>query len=180
MDRRPSNSLADSAVQSPSRRTCLGSVYEKSLGLGPCATPPPTLCGARALPTLAFPVPFWRYSFAVDPRTWPRLLELAEPCLLQARCHTTTLCTRSLRIGSPKTSGLRSRVDTCSPSSVLTGTCNEAVCGENALAGACLVFTVRTGTPVSYTHLRAHETPEHLVCRLLLEKKKKKTHIIQH
>src|SRR5678815_3760445 len=24
---------------------------------------------------------------------------------------------------------------------------------------------------VSYTHLRAHETPEHLVCRLLLEKK---------
>ena len=28
--------------------------------------------------------------------------------------------------------------------------------------------------PVSYTHLRAHETPEHLVCRLLLEKKNKK------
>src|SRR5678816_4045120 len=27
-------------------------------------------------------------------------------------------------------------------------------------------------TTVSYTHLRAHETPEHLVCRLLLEKKK--------
>ena len=25
--------------------------------------------------------------------------------------------------------------------------------------------------PVSYTHLRAHETPEHLVCRLLLEQK---------
>eukprot|EP00658_Telonema_sp_P-2_P077819 TRINITY_DN7133_c0_g1_i1.p1 TRINITY_DN7133_c0_g1~~TRINITY_DN7133_c0_g1_i1.p1 ORF type:complete len:347 (+),score=94.32 TRINITY_DN7133_c0_g1_i1:20-1060(+) len=31
-----------------------------------------------------------------------------------------------------------------------------------------------TTTSVSYTHLRAHETPEHLVCRLLLEKKKKK------
>src|SRR5678815_4669892 len=29
-----------------------------------------------------------------------------------------------------------------------------------------------TYPPVSYTHLRAHETPEHLVCRLLLEKKK--------
>ena len=27
---------------------------------------------------------------------------------------------------------------------------------------------------VSYTHLRAHETPEHIVCRLLLEKKKNK------
>eukprot|EP00658_Telonema_sp_P-2_P035783 TRINITY_DN25970_c0_g1_i1.p1 TRINITY_DN25970_c0_g1~~TRINITY_DN25970_c0_g1_i1.p1 ORF type:complete len:497 (-),score=144.20 TRINITY_DN25970_c0_g1_i1:109-1599(-) len=32
----------------------------------------------------------------------------------------------------------------------------------------------RPFSPVSYTHLRAHETPEHLVCRLLLEKKKKK------
>ena len=30
-----------------------------------------------------------------------------------------------------------------------------------------------TTVPVSYTHLRAHETPEHLVCRLLLEKKQK-------
>ena len=29
-----------------------------------------------------------------------------------------------------------------------------------------------TAGTVSYTHLRAHETPEHLVCRLLLEKKK--------
>src|SRR5678816_4508587 len=29
----------------------------------------------------------------------------------------------------------------------------------------------RCRPPVSYTHLRAHETPEHLVCRLLLEKK---------
>eukprot|EP00831_Metopus_contortus_P003213 TRINITY_DN11192_c0_g1_i2.p1 TRINITY_DN11192_c0_g1~~TRINITY_DN11192_c0_g1_i2.p1 ORF type:complete len:104 (-),score=30.19 TRINITY_DN11192_c0_g1_i2:110-421(-) len=29
--------------------------------------------------------------------------------------------------------------------------------------------------PVSYTHLRAHETSLHLVCRLLLEKKKTNT-----
>ena len=28
--------------------------------------------------------------------------------------------------------------------------------------------------PVSYTHLRAHETEADLVCRLLLEKKKRK------
>ena len=33
------------------------------------------------------------------------------------------------------------------------------------------------GFPVSYTHLRAHETDSYLVCRLLLEKKKnKETH----
>src|SRR5680860_1790280 len=31
--------------------------------------------------------------------------------------------------------------------------------------------------PVSYTHLRAHETDSYLVCRLLLEKKKKKNMI---
>ena len=31
--------------------------------------------------------------------------------------------------------------------------------------------------PVSYTHLRAHETDSYLVCRLLLEKKKKKNYI---
>ena len=30
-------------------------------------------------------------------------------------------------------------------------------------------------SPVSYTHLRAHETGRNLVCRLLLEKKKKNT-----
>ena len=39
---------------------------------------------------------------------------------------------------------------------------------ELLLLGGVLVYF----TPVSYTHLRAHETPEHLVCRLLLEKKK--------
>eukprot|EP00658_Telonema_sp_P-2_P070616 TRINITY_DN60060_c0_g1_i1.p1 TRINITY_DN60060_c0_g1~~TRINITY_DN60060_c0_g1_i1.p1 ORF type:complete len:178 (-),score=50.92 TRINITY_DN60060_c0_g1_i1:16-549(-) len=32
---------------------------------------------------------------------------------------------------------------------------------------------------VSYTHLRAHETPEHLVCRLLLEKKKKNNYNVR-
>src|SRR5665213_3630354 len=31
-----------------------------------------------------------------------------------------------------------------------------------------------SNNPVSYTHLRAHETGRNLVCRLLLEKKKKK------
>ena len=32
---------------------------------------------------------------------------------------------------------------------------------------------------VSYTHLRAHETDSYLVCRLLLEKKKKQTYAFQ-
>ena len=33
-------------------------------------------------------------------------------------------------------------------------------------------LTLLTSPPVSYTHLRAHETVLDLVCRLLLEKKK--------
>src|SRR5678815_5828085 len=36
----------------------------------------------------------------------------------------------------------------------------------------------KTPSPVSYTHLRAHETPEHLVCRLLLEKKNEDVKIV--
>eukprot|EP00658_Telonema_sp_P-2_P014551 TRINITY_DN15531_c0_g1_i19.p1 TRINITY_DN15531_c0_g1~~TRINITY_DN15531_c0_g1_i19.p1 ORF type:complete len:771 (-),score=188.37 TRINITY_DN15531_c0_g1_i19:75-2387(-) len=46
-----------------------------------------------------------------------------------------------------------------------------AVIACRALFNFCLE---NAGEAVSYTHLRAHETPEHLVCRLLLEKKKKK------
>ena len=45
-------------------------------------------------------------------------------------------------------------------------------------AAARLVEDLAAGshaTPVSYTHLRAHETVLDLVCRLLLEKKKTRT-----
>eukprot|EP00658_Telonema_sp_P-2_P029510 TRINITY_DN22449_c0_g1_i1.p1 TRINITY_DN22449_c0_g1~~TRINITY_DN22449_c0_g1_i1.p1 ORF type:complete len:516 (+),score=72.78 TRINITY_DN22449_c0_g1_i1:154-1701(+) len=49
--------------------------------------------------------------------------------------------------------------------------------GDRGVAAAGGVGGVE---PVSYTHLRAHETPEHLVCRLLLEKKKKKKKQIKY
>eukprot|EP00658_Telonema_sp_P-2_P073150 TRINITY_DN62199_c0_g1_i1.p1 TRINITY_DN62199_c0_g1~~TRINITY_DN62199_c0_g1_i1.p1 ORF type:complete len:123 (+),score=26.48 TRINITY_DN62199_c0_g1_i1:94-462(+) len=51
-----------------------------------------------------------------------------------------------------------------------SGVC-PCVCVEVATVRTCRCPGVN---PVSYTHLRAHETPEHLVCRLLLEKKKNK------
>eukprot|EP00657_Telonema_sp_P-1_P009631 TRINITY_DN3869_c0_g1_i1.p1 TRINITY_DN3869_c0_g1~~TRINITY_DN3869_c0_g1_i1.p1 ORF type:complete len:151 (-),score=43.36 TRINITY_DN3869_c0_g1_i1:69-521(-) len=41
----------------------------------------------------------------------------------------------------------------------------------------CLINQNPNPNPVSYTHLRAHETVLDLVCRLLLEKKKKKISI---
>eukprot|EP00658_Telonema_sp_P-2_P068689 TRINITY_DN5765_c0_g1_i6.p1 TRINITY_DN5765_c0_g1~~TRINITY_DN5765_c0_g1_i6.p1 ORF type:complete len:107 (+),score=13.03 TRINITY_DN5765_c0_g1_i6:175-495(+) len=46
--------------------------------------------------------------------------------------------------------------------------------GLSAVPPLLVVILEAISEPVSYTHLRAHETPEHLVCRLLLEKKKKK------
>ena len=47
--------------------------------------------------------------------------------------------------------------------------------GKTDEQGNKVPFEVKKGdkVPVSYTHLRAHETREDLVCRLLLEKKKK-------
>eukprot|EP00658_Telonema_sp_P-2_P033207 TRINITY_DN24421_c0_g1_i2.p1 TRINITY_DN24421_c0_g1~~TRINITY_DN24421_c0_g1_i2.p1 ORF type:complete len:106 (+),score=30.35 TRINITY_DN24421_c0_g1_i2:102-419(+) len=52
--------------------------------------------------------------------------------------------------------------------------CQREVC-LGCVARCALAGTVCNA--VSYTHLRAHETPEHLVCRLLLEKKKKNKQI---
>src|SRR5664279_6317136 len=43
----------------------------------------------------------------------------------------------------------------------------------DAMGGMSGIVTDRSMIPVSYTHLRAHETDSYLVCRLLLEKKKK-------
>ena len=43
--------------------------------------------------------------------------------------------------------------------------------------GAEVGGQVGDGTPVSYTHLRAHETGLDLVCRLLLEKKNTNTRV---
>ena len=44
--------------------------------------------------------------------------------------------------------------------------------GGDAFADGLLVARPTGVDPVSYTHLRAHETVLDLVCRLLLEKKK--------
>ena len=49
----------------------------------------------------------------------------------------------------------------------------RAVKEGTAGKGDVLGVATTAGT-VSYTHLRAHETDSYLVCRLLLEKKKKK------
>src|SRR5678815_896866 len=87
-----------------------------------------------------------------------------------ARFQTCLQCTRGdSRRSEPRTvrcerrtflwqNGATRRYILCSPAPRSTNMPTRLV--------ACL-------NSVSYTHLRAHETPEHLVCRLLLEKKKK-------
>ena len=45
-------------------------------------------------------------------------------------------------------------------------------CGACHLSGERELLARVDAIPVSYTHLRAHETVLDLVCRLLLEKKK--------
>src|SRR5665647_3983005 len=55
------------------------------------------------------------------------------------------------------------------PSATDLGTSSEVVHTEDGRTSGTKVC----GVAVSYTHLRAHETDSYLVCRLLLEKKKK-------
>ena len=57
-----------------------------------------------------------------------------------------------------------------------------AVAAALVILGVLVLAAVAasTSTPVSYTHLRAHETRHDLVCRLLLEKKKKYKQLRAH
>ena len=53
------------------------------------------------------------------------------------------------------------------------GIATALVMHEDVIATGAKIRDVGRIRPVSYTHLRAHETVLDLVCRLLLEKKKK-------
>ena len=59
---------------------------------------------------------------------------------------------------------------------------NQNIIGSDEVGRGCFAGPISAASvkinyshinPVSYTHLRAHETGRNLVCRLLLEKKKK-------
>ena len=54
---------------------------------------------------------------------------------------------------------------------------SAAILSGVLLLSGCTSILVRDDVkPVSYTHLRAHETVLDIVCRLLLEKKKTRKH----
>src|SRR5680860_1633267 len=62
---------------------------------------------------------------------------------------------------------------TKSPGRAQTGISARTRQAENPYLLGSVIWIVLWITSVSYTHLRAHETDSYLVCRLLLEKKKK-------
>ena len=99
----PSAAFADNATLNPSLLTFFCNLCSKSLGIGPCAVPPPRICGARRLPTRALPPPFCGLAFLVVPETSPLDFVFAvDVPLFRANCHRSTLCAISTRIGTSK------------------------------------------------------------------------------
>ena len=63
------------------------------------------------------------------------------------------------------------------PSDVITSMSGKTIeVGNTDAEGRLILCDALTYAPVSYTHLRAHETVLDIVCRLLLEKKKHSKH----
>eukprot|EP00658_Telonema_sp_P-2_P007640 TRINITY_DN12848_c0_g1_i16.p1 TRINITY_DN12848_c0_g1~~TRINITY_DN12848_c0_g1_i16.p1 ORF type:complete len:138 (-),score=15.05 TRINITY_DN12848_c0_g1_i16:86-499(-) len=100
-----------------------------------------------------------------------------------SRCNVCRRGSRVMEGCSSRTSSLvRNSRRNCRPvnpsHAALAVTCQRFTNSSNSLNEIPLSTSVEEDVvgvdAVSYTHLRAHETPEHLVCRLLLEKKKKK------
>eukprot|EP00658_Telonema_sp_P-2_P081486 TRINITY_DN8363_c0_g1_i1.p1 TRINITY_DN8363_c0_g1~~TRINITY_DN8363_c0_g1_i1.p1 ORF type:complete len:354 (-),score=82.49 TRINITY_DN8363_c0_g1_i1:92-1153(-) len=75
-----------------------------------------------------------------------------------------------LRLPEDKAAGIRARWRREFPSKLADPNRGDA---ERVCLSDQTLALKNSAKAVSYTHLRAHETPEHLVCRLLLEKKKK-------
>src|SRR5450756_2856472 len=82
---------------------------------------------------------------------WSRVCATSTASSAPSRARPAGTACRALRASPSRTSSRSTTTPTCS-----------ATCRVSA-----------SSTPVSYTHLRAHETRHDLVCRLLLEKKKK-------
>ena len=90
-------------------------LMSKERGRGPNATPPPTRVGDLTLPTRARPVPFCRYSFAVDPETSPLVFDEAVPRRRAACSARTTRCSVLMSAGTANSASARSRVSTEAP-----------------------------------------------------------------
>src|SRR5664279_5540249 len=123
---------------------------------------------------------FWRGTASPSVRTVTEVASLTPQCR-SARSTALTaleppLRTKAKRVACPSrsnalpatTSKFRSgrwcRFLTYPPSKPTTS------CLQDSLDVAVARSSADFSSPVSYTHLRAHETDSYLVCRLLLEK----------
>src|SRR5678815_1242086 len=95
-----------------------------------------------------------RTLFAEDSRRGTSMTAEAVGLFLEYSKNRITDETLGLLVQLAEESGLRERIDAMFHGEKINITENRAV----------LHIALRA---VSYTHLRAHETPEHLVCRLL-------------
>src|SRR5665647_1323285 len=88
--------------------------------------------------------------------------------------HSTAgRCTKRLCAGRHGTAGEqdceRARAEACGPGSVKHQLYRALpLAWRTITVSPCLSISAPRARPVSYTHLRAHETDSYLVCRLLL------------
>src|SRR5678815_1353355 len=96
---------------------------------------------------------------------WPEILPWALYCLRISPLNDQGVTPSVLMFGQ----------NLSVPGSLLQKEAFSATVSQSAYLKKLVALMRRPLAPhvvsVSYTHLRAHETPEHLVCRLLLEKK---------
>src|SRR3984957_3036398 len=114
--RPPARTLAESACRRASARTFFGKSWAWLRTTGPMARPPPRICGTRAEPWRAPPVPFCLYIFL--PVRWmsARPSVLCVPACRLASCQRTMRAIRSARGSSPNTSSLSSSEPAADPS----------------------------------------------------------------
>src|SRR5674536_343036 len=98
-------------------------------------------------------------QYLSNPMIW--LVFPTKRARLQSAGHGFNSLIRQLKRAISSALAVTRKSEDAGPSGTLFGGC--PVCQT--------VPVTRNILAVSYTHLRAHETPEHLVCLLLLEKK---------
>src|SRR5674536_334362 len=122
-------------------------------------------CSARAL--LAFPCQTCRHLLACSqraPNGFGSPISVLSCRVFSARSHL--LCASFVSISMPNLPGSIGLLSK-SPKRIWKPNFRSFL---SSLLSA-IPLALRELCSVSYTHLRAHETPEHLVCRLLLENK---------
>src|SRR3712207_7889036 len=124
--------------------------------------PPPVMCGARTEPWRARPVPFCLKGLRPAPETSARVLVLWVPWRAAASWATTTWCSSGTLVWTSKISAGRS---TWTVLAIGLGSLHGGAYEDDLAAG--------TGNGRSEEHTSELQSRQYLVCRLLLEKKKK-------